>query len=140
MTGRAETRWLEHDADLRLRVRAPDPESLFAAAARAVVEASVEGAIRGEERRRIERAEPDRESLLVAWLNEILYLLSEGRFLPARIERIEIAGNVLGATLAGGPADPSENRFVREIKAATFHGLAVERAGAVWTATILFDI
>ena len=140
MTGRARVSWLEHDADLRLRVSAPDPERLFTAAARAVVEASVEGTIGDDLRRRIELAGPDKESLLVAWLNEILFLIFSGRFLPARVDRIRIEENTLAATLAGGPPDPEKQRFVREIKAATFHGLAVERSGAAWTATILFDV
>jgi len=136
----AEVRWLGHDADLRLRVRAPGAEALFAAAARAVVGASLAEPPAGGARRVVRLEEPDREALLVAWLNEILYLLSSGEFLPARFERVEIDGNVLAASLAGAPAGEKPPRFLREIKAATFHGLAVEERNGIWGATILFDI
>ncbi|MBN1825633.1 MAG: archease [Candidatus Eisenbacteria bacterium] len=140
MPERATVRWLRHDADLRLRLRAPDPESLFLAAARAVVAASVEGTLSGTDRRRVALSEPDRESLLVAWLNEILYLVSSGGFLPAGVEGLRLGGGDLSAELIGGPPDPSRHRFLREIKAATFHDLSVVKTGSVWSATVLFDV
>jgi len=131
---------VEHTADVGLRVWGPTIEALFSDAA-----AGMAGLITDAERlaptetRTVEAEGDDLETLLVAWLNELLYLVESERFVfrQARAERVgdgRVRGTVTGRTAPEGFA------FAREIKAATYHNLAVERTDRGFEATVVFDL
>ena len=65
---------LEHTADVRLRVKASTLEGLFSEAARAMMVVMYGSAEPGPMRRKIEVRAPDLESLMHAFLSEILYV------------------------------------------------------------------
>ena len=79
------------------------------------------------------------EDLLVAWLNELIYLIGTIRWAPARV-RVEEAGTKgLRAVLEGAPL--GDSKLAREIKAATYGGLAVRRTlGGGYAATVILDV
>jgi SHS2 domain-containing protein len=137
----SQVRWLSHDADILLEVRARSLEELFRAAAVALVGSMVDTRTVTREDRRTVRVEgTDRESLLVAWLNEIIYLVSEGVFFPAAIGSLRIERTSLEADLHGECATPADERLQREVKAATYHDLQVSRAAGGWETRVLFDV
>ncbi|MHB9034646.1 MAG: archease [Anaerolineae bacterium] len=78
---------------------------------------------------------PDLETLLVDFLNEILYLVSERSINPKVFIIRELAAYSLLATVRG----ISPNCSCRQIKAATFHGLEVRHTNG-YQATIVFDV
>ena len=94
----------------------------------------------GGARRTIRLEGEDLEGLFVAWLNEIIYLVASGLFLPASCRLLDLRGNRLTAEAAGAP--PSEGGFVlyREVKAATYHGVELVEEEAGWRGRVLFDV
>jgi len=78
----------------------------------------------------------DRETLLVNWLNELLYLQEMNNETYANLEIQEISDTHLTARLHGQSGQPNR----RLIKAVTFHGLKVEQSEGAWRATVIVDV
>jgi SHS2 domain-containing protein len=130
-------REVEHTADRAFTVRGRDLAELFALAAQAL------RAIQGQPtdtphavRREVEISGVDRETLLVNWLNEILYLQDVHKESYSGFEVIAISDTSLRASLHGDCNASSR----RTIKAVTFHGLRIERRSDGWEATIVVDV
>ncbi len=87
---------------------------------------------------------PDRETLLVRWLNELVYLIQDAGFVPvgAEIQLPEAgeAGYTLEARLTGAPLLLEEYGWQGEIKSATFHGLEVTNYEDGWHARVILDV
>jgi SHS2 domain-containing protein len=129
---------LDHTADWALRVRAPDMPALLRQAALGMIEMmGVEAGLREAIPRLLEAAGEDGESLLVAWLEEVLEAM--------RVEPISFADFTVrlqpGHRLqAEGVAQPRKSQS-KEIKAVTFHNLRIRKSsqGGLET-TIVFDV
>jgi SHS2 domain-containing protein len=131
----------EHTADLGLRVRAPDLNTLFAEAARALFSVIVEdlGTVVARQELHVELAGDDRAYLLFDWLKELLYHFDAEHLLLSRFEvRVGDAG--LKATAWGEPLDRARHALEHEVKAITYHGLRVEPAADGWLAEVIVDI
>jgi SHS2 domain-containing protein len=131
----------EHTADLGLRVRAPDLDTLFAEAARGLFSVIVEDLATVEPREQFEvRLGPDeREYLLFDWLRELLYQFDARHLLFSRFTvKLDEAG--LSGTAWGEPLDRARHVLDHEVKAITYHGLRVEREDGGWLAEIIVDI
>jgi SHS2 domain-containing protein len=139
MAGMYET--FEHTADLGLRVRAADRDTLFAEAALALFSAVVEDPASVESRRRveIEVAGDDLAYLLFDWLKALLYHVDADHLLFRRFE-VRVRGDRLTAAAWGEPYDPARHAFAHEVKAITYHGLRVEQVGDEWEAEVIVDI
>jgi SHS2 domain-containing protein len=137
MAGDLQFREVEHTADRAFTVRERDLAELFALAARAV--GTIQGqpaATREIVSRQVEVSGVDRETLLVNWLNEILYLQDLHKESYSRFHVAAISDTSLRASLHGEP-DASSRRI---IKAVTFHSLKIERLPDGWEATIVVDV
>ena len=139
--------FVEHTADLGVRVTAATLPALFEEAAVATTACLVDPAsVRPHEAASVALEAPDAESLLVAWLNELLFRYDTARWLTARAAvRLEAAasgpGVRLSATIQGEPLDPARHAVEREVKAVTHHGLAVEhQADGTLAATVIYDL
>jgi SHS2 domain-containing protein len=125
-----------HSAEWKVTVRADTLEELFVEAARLVSRQC--GRVAGDlgPWHTIRLAEPNVPLLLVDWLNELI-----GR---SEIER-RAFDDVLALRLHDGRLTAEvRGRQVVEwtspLKAATLHGLKVEREGPRWRAEVLFDV
>lgn len=130
----------EHTADLGLRVRAADLETLFAEAGRGLVSLIVDVASvepRQEAAFRIEGRE--RDYLLFDWLNELLFAFEKDRLLYCEFTVVFDAEG-LSATARGEPLDLSRHELDHEVKAITYHGLKVEQEAGGWLAELIVDI
>jgi riboflavin kinase/FMN adenylyltransferase len=145
-TARFRYREVDHTADRALHVWGRGLADLFAGAARGMcgLMGDLDDLV-PEVWRTIRLESTDRETLLVEWLNELLYLIeSEGLlFVDYRVEDLGDHTASDGATRArivahaGGAVAPVTKAH---IKAATFHDLAlVEEAGG-WSTAITFDV
>jgi len=78
----------------------------------------------------------DRESLLVNWLNELLFLAETERllFVDYQIESLTDTALVVRVRGAHSPVTKAA------IKAATFHDLQLVHDGAGWSTVITFDV
>lgn len=118
---------------------------VFAAAAAALLEATLEQpeTLGETELRRLELSEPDLELLLLAFLNELVYLRdAEGLLLRPRRLAVEAgeAGARLACDLVGERIDRSRHRLVADVKAATAHGLRLDREPGGFRAAVTLDV
>lgn len=136
---------LDHTADVGFRVRASTLEGLFDEARRALLMVVFERPPEeGDERREVRLSAHDKETLVVRWLNEVVYLIQDSGFVPARAEiRIQESGGTglsLEASLAGTSLLLEEYGWQGEIKSATFHGLRVTNDEEGWHAQVILDV
>jgi SHS2 domain-containing protein len=83
------------------------------------------------------------EELLVTWLNELISLFFAYKFLPAEYSLvIEESQNakILKALIKGAEFNPYKNKINKEVKAATYHNLKVEKIDKEYVAEIIFDV
>lgn len=129
---------LDHTADWALQAQGTDLADLLAQAAVGMF--SLAGAVplpgpnSGERTLTLQAA--DRETLLVRWLEEILFLLESESLLPREM-RLEVEGRFrLRARIGVAPA----SRLTRAIKAVTFHDLRVVDTHEGLEAKLVFDV
>ncbi len=128
---------LEHAADWSFQVRGRDLRELFVNAAGAITRLE-HGDKTGNAAitRELQVQGMDRESLLVNWLNELLYLAQARREVYRGFEIIEINDTHLRARVSGAP----EQNPQRRIKAVTFHTLEIKKTTRGWEATLVVDV
>jgi SHS2 domain-containing protein len=131
----------EHTADLGLRVRAADLDTLFAEAAQALFAAIVEdiGTVVASRRVDVRLPPDDREYLLFDWLKALLYHFDADHLLLSRFE-VHVGDDGLTGAAWGEPLDRSRHELAHEVKAITYHGLCVERTADGWLAEVIVDI
>ena len=131
----------EHTADLGLRIRADDLNSLFAEAGRALFSVIVENL---EDIRTIEEIPftiniNDVEELLHDWLTELLFTFHVRRLLLVKFD-VNIQASGLTAIAHGEKIDLKRHEINLEIKAITWHGLKVVQSPTGWMAEVIVDI
>lgn len=132
---------LEHPADIGFRAFGADLPELFANAAVAMLSiADDPAAAEPREQYRIAVASGDRESLMVDWLNEVLYWF-DGKRIAFRDFRVAALSDTwIDATGAGEPRESERHRARLIVKAVTYHQLKVEQRGGLWVAEVYLDI
>jgi len=132
---------LEHTADIGFRVRGGSLPELFERAAEALVEIAMEtAAILPRTAYRLEAEGDSTESLLVNWLNEVLYLLDGERLAMSKFRVDELTTNRVTGEAHGEPRDAVRHRPKLVIKGVTYHQLRIERDGQDWTCEVYLDI
>ncbi len=137
----AKYRQLPHTADLAWRIRGGSLPELFENAAGALVATMTDRRyIRRLEKREIEVESPDREALLVDWLNRLLYLFDVAGFLGREFQVTALTDRRLQATAWGEVFDPGRHPEKTAIKAATYHRLSIVPREDGWQATVILDL
>ncbi len=136
---------LDHTADVGFELGAPTLEALFEEARRALLMVVFERPPQeGRDEGEVRLSAPDRETLLVRWLNELVYLIQDADFVPAGaeigIQETGGAGYALEARLSGTPLLLKEYGWQGEIKSATFHGLDITNDDEGWHARVILDV
>jgi SHS2 domain-containing protein len=131
-------RWVDHTAEVQLQVGAESLAGLLAEAGRALGLLLLRGraAEPSGEARTIEVASVDAEALLVDWLNEIIFLAEVERWIAVEFDVPEASETDLRASARGVTVDDRPAL----VKAATFHGLAVEEREGGLQAEVIFDV
>jgi SHS2 domain-containing protein len=129
----------EHTGEVRLRLRSTALPALFEEAARALAELMLDrpsGNAPGPPERVVVQA-PDREALLAAWIDELVFLSETHKlvWVDARVERI--TDKELCAVVRG--VEPAALRTA--VKAATLHDLRIHGSDAgPLEATLVLDV
>jgi SHS2 domain-containing protein len=130
---------VDHTGEVELRLRAPTLSALFVEAGRAVAELML-----GEDREPAPGAPvesvvvqaPDRDALLVAWIDELVYRADTRKTVFTRFAITHITATELAADLRGVP----EPTLKTAIKAATYHRLSITDHDGGVTATVVLDV
>jgi len=132
---------LEHPADIGFRVSGGTRPELFAHAAGALLSiASEPEAVHPREEYALEVAGADDESLMVNWLNEVLWWF-DGKgiaFREFRVTALDASG--LRAIGIGEPRDAARHPIRLIVKGVTYHQLKVAESGGRWIAEVYLDI
>jgi SHS2 domain-containing protein len=131
----------EHTADLGLRVRAVDLNSLFAEAGRGLYSIIVDHI---EDVLQVQTVTfqifgENRDYLLFDWLNELLFHFESTHILFSGFQ-VVVNAEGLQALALGEPFDGSRHRLAHEVKAITYHHLKVEQTPEGWLAEVIVDI
>ncbi|HZS00784.1 MAG TPA: archease [Chloroflexota bacterium] len=130
----------DHTADVGVRAWGPDLAAAFAQAARGLFSLLVpRAAVRETTARAVTVAASDPESLLVAWLDELLFVFETEGLVFARFEVALPTPTTLTATAHGEPFDPARHHGGVVVKAATYHQIAVA-AGPPARVQVILDI
>jgi len=131
----------EHTADLGLRIRAADLDTLFVEAAQALFETIVPdlASVRPQKKVEIALTGDDRAYLLFDWLKELLFHFDAEHLLLGKFEAHVRDDGLTGAAW-GEHVDRSRHVLEHEVKAITYHGLRVEQTPTAWKAEVIIDI
>ncbi|HLI70586.1 MAG TPA: archease [Ktedonobacteraceae bacterium] len=132
----------EHTADIGLHAYGRTLPELFANAA-AGMESLLVAPEQVEARvsREVTAEGHDLVSLLIAWLNELIFLFDTEHLLLKRFEISDFTGTHLQASVSGEPYDPARHDLSSAIKAVTWHEASVEETGSEgYRARVILDI
>jgi SHS2 domain-containing protein len=132
---------LEHTADIGFRAWGSTPAELFVHAALALESIALDNS-HVEERYvyPIAAAGEDYETLLVNWLNEVLYYVDGERVVMGRFQIDQISPERVSGKGWGEPRDPARHPPRLVVKGVTYHQLSVKQEGQRWVAQVFLDI
>ncbi len=136
-------RWehFAHEADIGVRGFGPDLATAFAQAAIALTAVVCDPAgVRPRKSRIFDCEAPDREMLLVEWLDALIYAMVTERMLYSEFV-VELHGNRLHARAMGEDLDLGRHCPAVEIKGATLTELSVRQGSdGGWLAQCVVDV
>lgn len=120
--------FFEHTADVGIRAWGPTMDAAFAEAARGLVANMIDTSqAREVGEARLEVEAETLERLLFRFLEEVLFLFETERWVITSADVALTGETRLVATLRGEAYEAARHGHVHEIKAITFHGLAIRR-------------
>jgi SHS2 domain-containing protein len=132
---------INHTADIGFIVYGTDVKELFSNAALALFSliSEPEG-IEDKLHFNLKVSSEDTDSLLVEWLNELIYFFDAKHLLFNRCDIESLTDNELNATCHGEGFDPMKHKIRRGVKAATYHMLKLDKNGEGYKAQVILDI
>ena len=128
---------IEHTADWAYRVRGENLAELFIQAALGLYSLVGMQLASGERITRSLQLEGiDRESLLVAWLNELLFFHESEGLGFDRLEIQHLDKTSIQAKVTGAPTQ----QWLKDIKAVTYHNLAIRETQSGLEVTLVLDV
>jgi protein archease len=132
---------LDHTADIGIIAYGTDVRQLFSNAALALFSLITElESIEEKLDLNLRVKSEDREGLLVAWLNELIYVFDARHVLIRRCDIENLTDTQLKATCHGENFDPTKHKIKRGIKAATYHMLKLDKNDHGYRAQVILDI
>ncbi len=132
-------KYIQHTADIGIVAFGRDLKEVYANAAFGLFSIITDlRKVRKVESRAIELQESDREALLFAWLNQLIYLFEVDRILIKQCDIQELNEQSLRAVCRGEKIDPRRHVLKLGVKAATYHMMKVDPVSN--QATVIFDV
>jgi SHS2 domain-containing protein len=134
----ASHRFVDHTSEIGLQVRAASFPELLAEAGRGLARLLLRDrpAEAAGEAREIEVSSHDRESLLVDWLNELIFEAEVRLWVPLEFEVMEASDTHFRVRARGAEVEVPPSI----VKAATFHGLQVMETPEGLEAEVILDV
>ena len=131
---------IDHTADVGIIAYGADMKEAFANAAKALFSLITElDDVAEVVRKDVEITAPDRESLLVEWLNELIYLFDTENVILKRFDIIRLSRTQLKARGYGQKVDRAKHQIKTGVKAATYHMLKIDQNNGT-KVQVLFDV
>jgi SHS2 domain-containing protein len=131
---------IEHTADIGIAAYGNDLKKAFANAAYGLFSLMVDLKDVGDTLcREVKVTAETQEDLLVAWLNELLYIFEVENVLFGRFMIDEFTETRLRSKCYGELIDPARHKIKMGVKATTYHMLKIERKNG-FRVQVLFDI
>ena len=127
--------WVEHTAELELRLEAASEADVFADAVAALAELLGEHPGGEPAEHDVAAVAADRPALLAELIGELVFLAETQDFVPERLSALELGDDRLRATVVGRRGRPPHL-----VKAVTYHGLELRRHNDDWHARIVLDV
>jgi SHS2 domain-containing protein len=132
---------IDHTADVGIVAYGIDIEELFRNAALGLFSLITEPeSVQEKSHFNLRVCSDERDSLLIEWLNELIYFFDAKHILFNRFDIDRLTENELKATCHGEGFDPIRHKIKRGVKAATYHMLRIDKNNDGYQAHIILDI
>jgi len=132
---------IDHTADVGIIAYGADIKEIFSNAALALFSLITEPeSIENKFHLDLELSSEDIESLLIEWLNELIYLFDVKHVLFNHFDIGSLTDNDLKATCYGEHFDTEKHTMKVEVKAATYHMLKLDKSDDGFKAQVILDI
>ncbi|MBV9267530.1 MAG: archease [Acidobacteriaceae bacterium] len=132
---------LDHPADIGFRATAGSLEALFATSAVALVSLILDPTnIIDSQQIELRASGRDLASLLVNWLNEVLYWVDSRRLALHNFHVGFPDDHEIRATAAGEPRSSGRHGSGVVVKGVTYHQLRIANEDSKWTAEVYVDV
>ncbi|MFA6610571.1 MAG: archease [Candidatus Omnitrophota bacterium] len=130
-----------HTADIGMHVYGKDLKELFENAAFSMFDviADLEG-MKSPVTQHFEINASNKEDLLVAWLDELLYNFYTRGIIFSKFEIGEISDKYIKAKAFGREVGANRNRLKTEIKSVTYSGMSINKTDEGFQVDIIFDV
>ncbi|HLC31763.1 MAG TPA: archease [Candidatus Nanoarchaeia archaeon] len=129
--------FLEHTADIKLKVEAKTLDALFEEIVKALAaHLNHQEPIKTTKGKTISVSGSDYPSLLYNFIDELIYLIDAENFIPAKAS-VQMRGFNLTAELTG---DTASNYPLDQLKAATYAEMDIKKTPKGWTALFVIDV
>ena len=133
--------FFDHTADIGIRAEGSTLAELLLHMAQGLAALIAEDSpLEPRETRSVHLTAPDADSLLLAWLQELLFWFSTGGFLSVAYTLTEATPTALRGEVRGERFDPTRHQPGREVKAITRHLLEVRQVDGRWEGQVVVDI
>ena len=132
---------IEHTADIGIRVKGKDPAELFKDAGLAMFDIIAKRKPGKDTRLTtipIEQTADNLEELFINWLNELLSLSATKEIIFTDFQMDSLNEHSLKAHAIG--EDVKNYEVDKEIKAATYHQLRLEKINSGWQVEVILDV
>lgn len=128
---------LEHPSDIGIIAWGQSNQEIFANAAWGMFSLMADlESVETKESFNLNVSGDDLDSLLVNWLNELIFYQDSKKVLLKDFRITKMSETVLEAEVSGEPIDPEKHFLYRSIKAATYNQLQITKNQA----RIIFDV
>jgi SHS2 domain-containing protein len=133
--------FIDHTADIGILAYGADMKQVFANAARGLFSIITNlDNVTSTKKLDIRVTVPDREALLINWLNELIYLFEVKEMLFNSFEITAITDTELRARAYGEKIKLAKHELKTQVKAATYHMLKIEQNEDGYRAQVIFDV
>lgn len=131
---------VDHTADIGIKAAGNSLGELFQNAAHGMFSLLADTSnIQSKKDVTVDVTAKNKEELLIVFLNEILYQYETRKIVFNKCSIFYIS-DARAVALCKGEKINASHSILREIKAATYHNLKLQRNGRIWEAQIIFDV
>ena len=133
--------YFDVEADVGVHAWGPDRAEAFAQVALGALALGVDPTdVQARETRDVRAQAPTPEDLLVAWINECVYIHEIEGFAVHHVTVSALAGDVAHGLLHGEELDPARHRVGTVVKGATHHRVTVELTATRCDVRVIVDV